>query len=223
MSEEAFFNIRGKELLLDQVLVEFNEMPIFFACKCEEQYFISSCADMENERYLVAQIDLKNLSEMLHGKLAMRELILSGYDFWDITVGEDITKDVVIEKNVNNISVDELPFEGTYLKLATKDLENYAKRIDEILGESNLETDGYSCIFNGSLMAYVDIIKEQMEIELQDIYTSAKKLHDGQYYFAHDGERIFEKKICTRKINFSVKSAGLATDVEKNDKRSFAA
>lgn len=221
MSEDVFFNIRGKELLLDQVLVEFNEMPIFFVCKCEEQYFISSCADMDNERYLVARIDLKNLSKMLHGKLAMRDLILSEYDFWDITVGEDITKDIVIEKNVNTISVDELPFEGTYLKLATKELEKYAKRIDKILEDSYLKNDGYSCIFNGSIMAHVDIIKEQMQIELQDINISANMIRERQYYLEY--ECIFEKKVSNKNIDFSAKSVKLATNVEKSDKRPFAA
>lgn len=45
----SFFIINHDELILDQVLVEYNEDPIFFVCKHEQDYYIVSCTDMEKD------------------------------------------------------------------------------------------------------------------------------------------------------------------------------
>lgn len=108
MKEQVFFIIEGQELVLDQVLVEFDETPIFFVCKYNQDYFISSCADLEEERYIVTRISLNRLSKMLHGKITMRELILQADKFWDIIVGEDAGKDIVVEESISKMPLDVL-------------------------------------------------------------------------------------------------------------------
>lgn len=169
MNEQKCFLIDGKELVLDKVLVEFNEAPIFFVCKFEQTYFIASCVDIENERYLVAKVGLSNLSKMMHGKITMRGLILQAHQFWDISIGEDVSSDIVIEKKVESILLSELPFEGAYLTLATKDLKEYAEKIDAILYGEGIWESGISHASDEYFDVIIKTISEQYEIALQNI------------------------------------------------------
>lgn len=214
MNEQIFFNIGGKDLLLDKVLVEFNEMPIFFVCKYEKNYFVSSCLDMENEEYLVAQVELKDLSEMLHGKITMRDLILKGNRFWNVIVGEDIASDMVKEQTLDSIQLDELPYEGAYLNLATKDLIDYSETIDGIL----LRND-----FVLPMCVNVNIIMEQLEMKLQAIYESSNSIFDEQFDFSHDGENMFVEEISNTQLSISVKNMRNETEIKESDQRLFAA
>lgn len=170
MEEQVFFSINGDELILDKVLVEYNEAPIFFVCKHDEKYFVASCVDLEEEEYIVTGVSLNSLSKMLHGKIAMRELILQADMFWDITVGEDVADDCVIPKSMDVIPLDALPYENAYLEIATKDLEKYVEEIDAILyGEGVWESK--------PVQEYVEYIEsflkdfnEQYENVFQGIY-----------------------------------------------------
>lgn len=73
-------------------------------------------------RYIVTSATFNRLSKMLHERMTMRELILGTDRFWDFTVGEDVTEDIVVEK-IDQIPTNVLPYEGAYLKVATKDLK----------------------------------------------------------------------------------------------------
>lgn len=223
MNDQTFFVIDGKELILDKVLVEFNEAPLFFVCKFESNYFISSCVDIENERYIVAKIGLSNLSKMLHRKVTMRNLILQANVFWDITVGEDVSKDIVIEKNMESILLDELPYEGEYLTLATKDLNEYAEKIDSILyGGSNWEKE-ISQVCNEYFDAVIKTINEQYEIAMQNIYESIFKNLKKTYLVNDDDVSAYSKEVSTTKMSVNAKSIKLKVKINDNDKRPWAA
>lgn len=222
MNEQVFFVIDGKELILDKVLVEFNESPIFFVCKAEQTYFISSCVDIENERYLVAKVRLSNLSKMLHGKITMRSLILQAHLFWDITVGEDVSEDIIIEKNVESILLNELPYEGAYFTLATKDLKKYAEKIDSILyGEGVWESD-LSQTSDEYFDVVIKTISEKYEIALQSSYESIIKNHK-KTYFVNDDVSAYSKEVCNSKMKVSAKSTKLKVKINDNEKRPWAA
>lgn len=169
MKEDIFFVIDGKELFLDKVLVEYNEAPIFFVCRNEKNYFISSCTDIEKECYIVVKVSLSNLSKMLHGKMTMRGLILLANKFWDIRVGEDETKDIIVENNISAISLDSLPYEGAYLKIATPDLENYVEKIDFVLYGEGIWENKTSEMFEYAEMDILDFM-EQYKVHMQYNY-----------------------------------------------------
>lgn len=140
--DEVFFVINGNTLVTEKVLVEYNEVPIFFVCKDNQDYFISSCIDIEEERYVVIEASLSHVSKMLHEKITMRELIIQADRFWDIKVGEDVAEDEIKEKNINEMPLELLPYEGAYLKIITKDLRNYVEEIDSFLyGKGSWEND----------------------------------------------------------------------------------
>lgn len=202
MKEQVFFIIEGQELVLDQVLVEFDETPIFFVCKYNQDYFISSCADLEEERYIVTRISLNRLSKMLHGKITMRELILQSDKFWDIIVGEDAGKDIVVEESISKMPLDVLPYEGAYLKIATEDLEEYVEKIDAILyGEEGWE--------NEMVQEHIEYIKEIVksldnpyEIIIQHICERViKNMKIRMNYNFHGGD--YNKEIRNSKVEIS--------------------
>lgn len=224
MNKQIFFVIDGKELVLDKVLVEFNEAPIFFVCKNEENFFVSSCVDMEQERYLVAAVKLGNLSKMLHGEITMRDLILKANLFWDITVGEDVSQDIIIEKNVETILPDELPYEGEYLTLATKDLERYVKKIDAILYEEGNWEERMLPIRDEYFETSTNIT---YKMAVQNIYESIyeniiKNLQ--QIYFNNVGEEsTFNKEIDNGQMCVNVEDTRVKVKISDNDRRLWAA
>ena len=185
MDKQIFFVIDGKELELDKVLVEFNEAPIFFVCKLEQTYYISSCIDMENERYIAAKIKLNSLAKMLRGTITMRDLILQAQAFWDITVGKDISEDIVIEKSAESILTDALPYEGEYLTLATKDLKEYAEKIDALLYDQGIWE---RAVF------YIDYeyFDKRMEMAKERLLLYAKSIYEYENIIKSDGNICFE-------------------------------
>ena len=100
MMEQVFFIIDGKELILDKVLVEFDETPVFFVCKNEKDYFIGLNIDLDEERYILTRISLRGLSKMLHGRITMRELMLHSDKYWEIIAGEEPGEDIIYEKEL---------------------------------------------------------------------------------------------------------------------------
>lgn len=223
MNEEIFFVIEGKELVLDKVLVEFNEAPIFFVCKSEQFYFISSCVDIEKERYLVAQIGLSNLARMLHGKMTMRDLILQANSFWDITVGEDITKDIVIKKSVETISVDDLPYEGAYLTLATKDLERYAEKIDSIVYGEGIWENRNAQINDKYFIVDIPSISWRHETTVKiicEVILKHLKKSSSQNNVQDD---VYSKKFCSEGMKLSTKNTSFEVSIESNGRHPWAA
>ena len=223
MNEEIFFVIEGKELVLDKVLVEFNEAPIFFVCKSEQLYFIASCVDIENERYLVAQIGLSNLARMLHGKITMRNLILQANLFWDITVREDITKDIVIKRSVETISVDDLPYEGAYLTLATKDLEKYAEKIDSTVYGEGIWENRNSQISDKYIKVDVPLISWLPETTVNIICDIIFKDLMKKSWQDDVQDDVYSKEFCSEGMKISTKNASFEVSVESNGKHPWAA
>lgn len=163
MKEQGFFMIDKQELVLDKVLVEFDETPVFFVCRNARDYYISLCADLEEERYIVTRIPLGRLARMLHGKITMRESVLQAKRFWDISIGEDAEKDIVVEKSMDEIPLDILPYEGACLKVATKDLEEYVEKIDAIL----YGDEGWQNSVKQGGMEYIVEVSEGLDVRYE--------------------------------------------------------
>ncbi len=178
MGEQVFFVINGQELVLDKVLVEFDDTPIFFVCKNDGDFFISACVDLEDERYIVTKVSLSRLSKMLHGKITMRELIMQTNKYWDIIPGEDVEQDIVVEKNIDEIPLNALPYEQAYFKVATKDLADYVEKVDMIL----YSEDGW---------------ENEMVRGNVDYFSQVTKSLDNRYEIY---QHIFEKVISDMKI-----------------------
>ncbi|MBD5489823.1 MAG: hypothetical protein HDR13_13715 [Lachnospiraceae bacterium] len=222
MEQQVYFVINHDELILDKVLVEYNEEPIFFVCKHEQDYYIVSCADMEEERYIVTRTTLNRLSKMLHERMTMRELILDSDKFWDVIVGEDVTEDIVIEKKIDQIPTNVLPYEGAYLKVATRDLKEYVERIDSILYGEGIWERKITQDCAEYINELVEIIYERYETVFQTIYESVIKGTKSDFLQTCDKD-VYDKEIYNLKIQVNAKEAEMDVILLNSDKSPFAA
>ena len=103
MNKELCFNIENLKLYLEQVLVDYMDIPIFFLCKGENQYYIALCTDIDELHYIVAKLSLLDVYNLLHGKVPMRDVILKQKEYWNIVSGTDISLDIVTKKKIDTL------------------------------------------------------------------------------------------------------------------------
>ena len=218
MMEQVFFIIDGKELILDKVLVEFDETPVFFVCKNEKDYFIGLNIDLDEERYILTRISLRGLSKMLHGKITMRELMLHSDKYWEIIAGEEPGEDIIYEKSIEEIPLELLPYEGAYLKIVTRELEVYMEEIDaNLYGESGWENEAVQVCIE-CIEELTRSLSDQFETMIQQICDNVTKdMKIRTNYDFHDGD--YSKEVCKTKVE--IKKACSKTNVKLRDHKSF--
>lgn len=133
MSKELCFRIEHNDLFLKQVLVDYNNIPIFFLCQGKYKNYLSLCVDIENYNYVIVEVSLFDIYDLLHGNVSMRDAILNHKEYWMVTSGEDISNDIVERKTIKDIDQSCLPQEGAYFKVLTESIEQYLKSIDNII------------------------------------------------------------------------------------------
>lgn len=132
MSKEVLcFKIEGKELYLEQILVDFNDVAIFFLCKNEVQYYIALCADYHESTYIVAKVTIEDIYKLLHSELTMRDFILKQKEYYQVYSGFTIDRDKIEKHKMEDIDESVLP-ENEYFKVLTERIEGYVRKIDEI-------------------------------------------------------------------------------------------
>ncbi len=131
MSKELCFIIEKKELYMEQVLVDYMDVPIFFLCKDKSQYYIVLCVNMEELQYIVTKLPLVDVYELLHGKLPMRDSILKQDIYWMIESGEEICMDIVIKHKISDIDYSLLPEENACFEVLTERIKKYVQNFDE--------------------------------------------------------------------------------------------
>ena len=131
MDRELCFCIEKNKLYLEQVLVDYNDTPIFFVCKDDNMaYYAVLCSDIEELSYIVVNCSKKDLSDLLHGSLSMREVFTKQKSYWEIKSGEEIELDEVKCKSIEEIDYTVLPEEGAYFEILTDEVSSYVKKID---------------------------------------------------------------------------------------------
>lgn len=132
MSKEVLcFKIEGKELYLEQILVDFNDVAIFFLCKNEVQYYIALCVDFHESTYIVAKVTIEDIYKLLHSELTMRDFILKQKEYYQVYSGFTIDRDKIEKHKMEDIDESVLP-ENEYFKVLTERIEGYVRKIDEI-------------------------------------------------------------------------------------------
>lgn len=132
MDKELCFLIEGNKLYLEQVLVDYNNIPIFFLCKDSIAYYVALCTDIEELSYIVVNLSDVDLYSLLHGKLSMRETFTKQKCYWEIRSDEQIELDSVICKPMEEIDCSILPEEGACFEILTDEIALYVKRFDAI-------------------------------------------------------------------------------------------
>ncbi len=130
MKKELCFYIENKGLYLEQVLVDYNDVPIFFLCKNEEQFYIALCTDMEELTYVIEKLSLADVYKLLHGKITMRDVYLTHNEYWEIVSGEEISFDKVTRRTIDCIERSVLPEENAYFQILTEEIRSYVEAFD---------------------------------------------------------------------------------------------
>lgn len=121
------FKLGNECLYSEQMLVEFNEDPVFYICKSQTgKYYIVLCLDVEEGNYTIINSDVHDILLMLYGKITMRNLYERVDCFWKVCVGKKIEEDVVSKYNIEDIDTSILPYEGAYFVIHNQEIEDYA-------------------------------------------------------------------------------------------------
>lgn len=130
MDKELCFKIENDSLYLEQVLVDYMGIPIFFLCKSKQQYFIALCTDIEELNYIVTKLSLDYVYKLLRGQISMRDVILRQEEYWNIISGDEISQDKVKKEDISSLDEGILPEEGAYFKLLTKEIERFVNNFE---------------------------------------------------------------------------------------------
>lgn len=136
MNKEICFKIDSVELFLEQVLVEYNQIPVYFICLDERQtYYIVLCVDIDEEKYIIVKSEIERLIKLLSGKITMRDIMLLEKKYWEIIAGEDVDNDNCMQIDMEKINKEDLPYENSYFKLSTKAHKKYFTKLENIVME----------------------------------------------------------------------------------------
>lgn len=155
MAKELCFMIGKKELYLEQVLVEYMDVPIFFLCKGGSQYYLVLCTDLDALGYVVVGLPVHEVSDLLHGRVPMRDVILHQQEYWEVVSGDEISMDVVNCHSMDDLDKALLPEEGACFEALTGEMEEYVEKFDQ---ESQKEGEYWERI------PYIDMSHLNLEI-----------------------------------------------------------
>lgn len=130
MNNKLCFRIEGIELYLEQVLVDYMDIPIFFLCKGESNHYLVLCTDIDELNYIVVKLSMNDLYELLHGEGSIRNTILKQNEYWNVISGEEISLDKVEKLSIPELDVSLLPKEDVYFEIVSTKLEDYVKKFD---------------------------------------------------------------------------------------------
>ncbi|WP_286669916.1 hypothetical protein [Thomasclavelia cocleata] len=159
--------LNGKNVYLEQILVEYDHIPVFMIGKDEENYYLIICSEIEDLHYIIVKSDIKSLYEMLIGSIPMRDLFLSEKRYWDLISGEDTQSDIIEERNIEFLDHDYLPVEGAYYKIVNDDVRLYASSLLSMIQQG-------LCIDKESLF-----IEEAKNYSTEEFNLNAKIVSDS--------------------------------------------
>lgn len=130
MNSNLCFRIENIELYLEQVLVDYMNIPIFFLCKGEGDYYLVLCTDIDELNYIIVRLSMNDLYELLHGEGSIRNTILKQNEYWNVISGQEISLDEIERLSISELDVGLLPKENVYFEIVSTKLENYVKKFD---------------------------------------------------------------------------------------------
>lgn len=189
MDKELCFSIENTDLYLEQVLVDYMNVPIFFLCKGEAQYYLALCTDVDELSYIVVKLSSLDVYNLLHGNISMRDVILKQREYWDIVSGDETYLDEVTKKHIEEVDLDTLPEKEACYKALTKQVMLYVQKFDrEFLAARNFcESDNKMekpIFFKNSL--YNEKYNEKMKV------ISATEITVKDYERPEQKEELFD-------------------------------
>lgn len=131
MNKELCFNIENQYLYLEQILVDYMGIPIFFLCKDKKQYYIALCTNIDKLNYIVTKLSLSDVYNLLHGKIPMRDVFLKQQEYWEIMSGNEVGMDMVTKKKIETLEQSLLPELDACFKILTKQIKSFVQEVDD--------------------------------------------------------------------------------------------
>lgn len=126
MKKELCFIIENKKLYSDKILVTFNDFPIFFVCKDENNnYYLVLCRNMENLEYIIVKSSAKDIYDMLIQKYSIKEVFLKTDFFYEVFGEINLSSDRVNKLSSDRLDVSFLPNEDIYYEAQDADDIDY--------------------------------------------------------------------------------------------------
>lgn len=114
MDKTLCFKLNDDELYLDQILVDYTNIPIFFICKGKKDYYLVLLTDYNNYNYIIVTITKNDIYNLLTQKITMRVIILKQTAYWEVISGDEIKNDIVTLKSMNEVNLNCLPSDAYY-------------------------------------------------------------------------------------------------------------
>ena len=133
MNKELCFIVDGKELYLEHVLVDFNEIPVFYVCSHDKERYTVLCTDIENEEYIIVKSPLWRLCDLLNGTLEMKEIFTKENFYWRVKAGDEVADDDVRKEPVDTLEPSLLPDRGAYYAITNEGTKNYLSLLESIV------------------------------------------------------------------------------------------
>ena len=132
MDKNLCFIIQGTHLYKDMCLVK-DDIPIFFTCiNKKNEYYLVLCVDEDLLKYNIIKVNIHQLNNMLQCAITMRDMFILQDRYWEVVPHDSCVKnDMVLEKTIGEINLEELPDEGAYFELHNNDLKTYAEIINK--------------------------------------------------------------------------------------------
>ena len=137
MEKELCFIIEGTELYLEQVLVDYNEIPVFYICCSDKGLYLVLCTDIDKQKFYVGKVNLLTISDLFEKDITMREAFLRGKSYWEVDAADQVDDDLVRSICKEQIWTEYLPKEGAFFNVFSEELKEYKKNIQEKLFGGN--------------------------------------------------------------------------------------
>ena len=169
MKKELCFILNDEHLYLDAELINFNDIPIFYICKTNSNYYLSLCTDIDNAKYILIEISPINILKMLYQQISMRELYEKVDKFWEVECGEVPELDEIYEKEIYDIDLSVLPIEDERYEIFDDIIKKYREDLQLALLQKtfftlfetkNFFVDNYNVLFERSFKPYQQAIKD---------------------------------------------------------------
>lgn len=170
MDKEKCFIIDEKILYLEKVLVDFENIPIFFLCKSYDDYYVVLCVDFDNYNYIIVEASLIDIYNLLHGNIPMRDVILKQDYYWKIISGEDLLSDTIERHPMKCIDTSLLPEENARFQVFDSETRKYISEFDKNLFNSKFftETDKAFSDVSDNMEEYINVCEDIIFPQLED-------------------------------------------------------
>lgn len=131
MGKELCFIIENENIYLEQVLVNYIDIPIFFLCRGKKQYYIALCTDISKLIYIITKLSFSDAYCLLHGKMPMRDAILKQKEYWLVYSENEISSDIVTKHEMSMLKCELLPEDGAVFQILTKQVETFVQEFEK--------------------------------------------------------------------------------------------